>query len=80
VIRRVWLGVFAIEDETKKVISTQIDFSTRLMVITGGWTNISGTVDELVIRFKLLVEATGVLSATPTEPDELDAKLGRRYT
>jgi hypothetical protein len=37
----------------------------------------SGTEDELVIRFKVLVEATGV---TPIEPDELDAKLGRRYT
>ena len=49
------------------------------MVITGGWTFISGTEDELVIRFKLLVDVPGVLSATPTEPDELDAKLGRRY-
>ncbi len=49
------------------------------MIITGGWTVISGTEDEL-IRFKLLVEPTGVLPATPAELDELDAKLGRRYT
>lgn len=37
------------------------------------------TEDELDIRFKLLVEPTGVLSATPAELVEVDAKLGRRY-
>lgn len=41
---------------------------------------ISGTEDELVIRCKLLVGPTGVLLVTPAELDELEAKLGRRYT
>ena len=64
------------------MISTRIESGTNLTVITGGRTVISGTEDELVIRFKLLVEPKGVLSATPAELDELDldAKLGRRYT
>jgi hypothetical protein len=80
VIQRVWLGEFAFENETRKMISTRIESGTNLTVITGGRTVISGTEDELVIRFKLLVEPRGVLSAMPAELDELDAKLGRRYT
>ena len=68
------------ENETRKMISTQIESGTILMVITGGRIFTSGTEDELVIWSKLQLEPKGVLSATPAEPDELDAKLGRRYT
>ena len=60
-----------------KILSTQIEPSTK--IITGAWMDISGTENELDIRFKLLVEPRGGPSATPAEPDEPDAKLGRRY-
>ena len=76
-IYRGWPGAFAIENGTMKIISTQIESSTNL--ITGARMVISGTEDELVIRFKLLAEPRGGPPATPAELDELDAKLGRRY-
>jgi hypothetical protein len=45
----------------------------KLKIITGATTVMSGTVDKLLMRPKLLVERAGVRSINGTELDEVDA-------
>lgn len=73
-IQTVWLGAFVMRSETEVKVSisrTTNPYDIK-KVITGGWILISGTEGERPIRFKLVVERTGVLSAF-TEFDMVDA-------